>query len=45
MVRFKDYENLIYGVSWWLALLGIAWAIRRPVREDRGQRSSPSIAS
>jgi hypothetical protein len=36
MVRFKDYENLIYGVSWWLALLGIAWAIRRPVREERG---------
>jgi hypothetical protein len=34
MVRFKDYENLIYGVSWWLALLGIAWAIRRPVREE-----------
>ena len=36
MVRFKDYENLIYGVSWWLALLGIAWAIRRPVRKERG---------
>jgi hypothetical protein len=34
MVRFKDYENLIYGVSWWLALLGIAGAIRRPVREE-----------
>jgi hypothetical protein len=34
MVRFKEYENLIYGVSWWLALLGIAWAIRRPVREE-----------
>src|SRR6516165_213224 len=36
MVRFKDYENLIYGVSWWLALLGIAWEIRRSVREERG---------
>ena len=24
MVRFRDQENLIYGVSWWLALLGIA---------------------
>ena len=36
MVRFKDYENLIYGVSWWFALLGIASAIRRPVREERG---------
>ena len=35
MVRFKDYENLIYGVSWWLALLGIARAIRRPARFPR----------
>jgi hypothetical protein len=34
MVHFKNYENLIYGVSWWLALLGIAWTIRRPVREE-----------
>ena len=33
MVRFKGYENLIYGVSWWLALLGVARAIRRPVRD------------
>jgi hypothetical protein len=33
MVRFRDYENLIYGVSWWLALLGIARAIRPPVRK------------
>lgn len=34
MVRFKGYENLIYGVSWWFALLGIASAIRRPVRGE-----------
>jgi hypothetical protein len=33
MVRFKSYENLIYGASWWLALLGIARAVRRPVRD------------
>ena len=24
MVCFRDQDNLIYGVSWWLALLGIA---------------------
>jgi hypothetical protein len=29
MVYFKDYENLIYGVSWWIALLGIARGIRQ----------------
>ena len=32
MVYFRNEENLIYGVSWWIALLGIARAIRRPVR-------------
>ena len=32
MVRFRDQENLIYGVSWWLALLGIAQRIRRRER-------------
>jgi hypothetical protein len=31
IVWFRDYENLIYGVSWWLALLGIAGAMRRRV--------------
>jgi hypothetical protein len=36
MVQFKDQENLIYGVSWWLALLGIARRIRR--RERAGLR-------
>jgi hypothetical protein len=29
MARFMDWNNLIYGVSWWLALMGIAWTIRR----------------
>jgi hypothetical protein len=29
MVLFKDHENLIYGVSWWIALLGIARRLRR----------------
>jgi hypothetical protein len=28
MIRFPEQENLIYGVSWWLALLGISWRIR-----------------
>ena len=40
MVRFRDQENLIYGVSWWLALLGIAHRIRRRERpEIVGMRS------
>lgn len=28
MVRFPDWNNLIYGVSWWLALLGTALTVR-----------------
>ena len=28
MVRFRDADNLIYGVSWWLALMGIAYRVR-----------------
>ncbi len=28
MVRFPHAENLIYGVSWWLALMGIAHRVR-----------------
>ncbi len=28
MVRFPAAENLIYGVSWWLALMGIARRVR-----------------
>jgi hypothetical protein len=28
MIAFKGQENLIYGVSWWMALLGIARGIR-----------------
>jgi hypothetical protein len=34
MVRFRDQENLIYGVSWWLALMGIAQRIRRRERPE-----------
>lgn len=29
MVRFRDQDNLIYGVSWWLALMGIVYRVRR----------------
>src|SRR5437588_307481 len=39
MVRFPDQENLIYGVSWWLALLAIAWRIRRRERPARPRTS------
>jgi hypothetical protein len=28
MARFMDWNNLIYGVSWWLALMEIAWRVR-----------------
>lgn len=37
MVTFKDQENLIYGVSWWLAFLGIARGVRH--RELRGKEA------
>jgi hypothetical protein len=36
MVQFKDQENLIYGVSWWLALLGIGQRLRRRERAALG---------
>jgi hypothetical protein len=29
MFKFKDYDNLIYGVSWWLVMMGIAYSISR----------------
>ena len=35
MLYFKDQDNLIYGVSWWIALLGIA---RRPSARTRAGR-------
>jgi hypothetical protein len=33
MARFMDWNNLIYGVSWWLALMEVAWVVRRRERE------------
>jgi len=32
MARFPDWNNLIYGVSWWLALMGTARIVRRRER-------------
>jgi hypothetical protein len=36
MARFMDWNNLIFGISWWLALMGIAWTVRRREREGAG---------
>jgi hypothetical protein len=35
MARFPDWNNLIYGVSWWLALLGTARTVRKCERAGR----------
>jgi hypothetical protein len=32
MARFPDWNNLIYGVSWWLALMGTACVVQRRER-------------
>jgi hypothetical protein len=44
MARFVHWNNLIYGLSWWLALLAIAQAVRRREHEEgaaRLQHSAP----
>ena len=33
MARFMEWNNLIYGVSWWLALMEVAWLVRRRERK------------
>ena len=38
MARFMDWNNVIYGVSWWLALMEIAWMVRR--REQHGKATA-----
>jgi hypothetical protein len=38
MARFMDYNNLIYGTSWWLVLLVIAGVVRQ--RERGGARDA-----
>ncbi len=40
MARFPDWKNLIYGVSWWLALLGTARVVQRRERAARAVESS-----
>jgi hypothetical protein len=40
MARFMDWNNLIYGVSWWLALMEIAWTVRRIERQGKATGSS-----
>jgi hypothetical protein len=43
MIGFRDQENLIYGVSWWIALLGISRAIRQRERAlTTGNRPVPA---
>jgi hypothetical protein len=32
IARFMDWNNVIYGVSWWIALMGTAWVVRRRER-------------
>jgi hypothetical protein len=47
MARFPDWNNLIYGMSWWLALVGTAYFVRKRERAVRrvewSQRKSPDI--
>jgi hypothetical protein len=43
MVEFRNEENLIYGISWWIALLGIARSIHR--RERSGVEPGQEGAS
>ncbi len=42
MVRFREQENLIYGVSWWVALLGIARGIHQQERTRAVRRGLAS---
>ena len=37
MARFMEWNNLIYGVSWWLALMEVAWVVRRRERKWTAQ--------
>jgi hypothetical protein len=39
MARFMDWNNVIYGASWWLALMEIAWMVRRCERKGRATAS------
>ncbi len=41
MARFPDWNNLVYGVSWWLALAETAWVVRSRERLGEESLSSP----
>ncbi len=43
MARFPDWNNLIYGVSWWLALMGTAFIVRKRERSAAATASRYSI--
>ena len=43
MARFPDWNNLVYGVSWWLALMGTAWVVRKRERAGRDAISVPHL--
>jgi hypothetical protein len=36
IARFMDWNNVIYGVSWWIAMMGTAWVIRQRERRSVG---------
>lgn len=42
MARFMDWNNLIYGASWWIALMAIALTVRR--RERNGGTAGPAVS-
>lgn len=42
IARFMDWNNVIYGVSWWIAMMGTAGVVR--LRERRASRgANPSL--
>ncbi len=41
IARFMDWNNVIYGVSWWIALLGTAWVVRRRERQAAEEAIAP----
>jgi hypothetical protein len=36
IARFMAWNNVIYGVSWWIAMMGTAWVVRRRERRAAG---------
>jgi hypothetical protein len=40
MARFMDWNNVIYGVSWWLALMAVAWSVRRREQSDESRQQT-----